>query len=632
MLQFQPIITNFGADFRKAYGGFSSDYTDHIYRGSSEYSVDQRVSLCLLVTQQVKINWKQKWNAMNINLNRNAVKPRLLATISQSASGHYLCMAGVAGLCLVGAAGPAHAVNLYDGSASGNRLEINLTTTVSYSGFYRVNDPSAILTSRIGNPNGSEGDINFRHGIVGNLFQALPVLDIRDGDFGAHFSGELYLNIPYLGTNQNNQPDTINPYSIGKNTDFTSATRNVNGENARLLDAFVYGRHAFADDQVVSLKFGRQTLLWGQSLFFTNNGIAAGQAPIDILTAEDLANPQAQQVFMPVGQAVLTYHVNSVTVQGYYQFEWQPDNFQGVGAYFSTTDVLDKGGQRTIYPGTPYYFFRAKDNKPPIDNGQFGLSVQDTLGQYDLGLYALRYDAKAPEVYTEPSYTVTPTSNGLSVGNYQLVYPRDIQIYGASGSTDVGPVNVGLEISGRRNMPLVSGAGDDGVQGITVPYPGTQLVNASSAPLYAVGDTWAAQSSFIYVSPGIPFDPGGVTAEGEVEFNHVIDITKNRAALATGRQGSAAAFDIAVTPTYYDVLPNFIVTFPMSITYDFLGRSEIDQSMQHGIGVFDVGITGTYKTNWIAGLTYQDYLGKPDTIYNASADRGFLSLNLQHTF
>ena len=83
--------------------------------------------------------------------------------------------------------------------------------------------------------------------------------------------------------------------------------------------------------QEISLKVGRQTLLWGQSLLFASDGISAGQAPIDIQVAQTTPNAQAQQVFLPVGQVVLTYQPNETyTIQGYYQFEWEPDNFQGV--------------------------------------------------------------------------------------------------------------------------------------------------------------------------------------------------------------------------------------------------------------------------------------------------------------
>lgn len=518
----------------------------------------------------------------------------------------------------------AKAFNIYDGTKDGNNIEVNLTTTLSYSGLYRVNSPSTVLAGPT-NANGNDGDSNFRSGVVGNLFEAVPVLDITDGSYGAHFSGQLYLNTPYLGTNQNNQPATLNSIYVAKNTDFASGTRNVNGENAQWLDAFVYAGHDFADGQTLQFKVGRQTLFWGQSLYFANNGIAAGQAPINIITAQDTINAQAQQIFMPVGQAVVTYQPKpGITIQGYYQFEWEHDYFQGAGAYFNASDLLDKGGQSVI-AGPGEYLLRNADIDPESQNGQFGLSFQDELGDWDLGLFGLRYDSKTPAIYAYPGQGgIRPVPGGVAVGNYALIYPRDIWIEGGSFSTTVGPANVAGEISARQHMNLVS-------QEFGMPSaenPG----NANSNPLYPVGNTMAAQISSIYLSPGIPFDPGGVSISGEVAMNHVLSVTANKNALAPGLQATAAAFQVVITPTYYDVLPSLNVTFPLGITYDFLGRSEIDSSMYHGNGIFNIGVTGTYKVNWIASLTYQDYLGAPNTSYNGLADRGYISLNLQHSF
>ncbi len=525
-------------------------------------------------------------------------------------------LGGLALLGYAGAADPALAFNAYTGEFANNLLTINLDTTLEYSTFYRVNDPSDVLLS---DENGDEGDRDFRHGFVDNTFDALPVLDIKDGSYGAHVSGEFYLDTSYLDKNQNNSPATFNPISPASNRDFTSATRNVNGENAVLLDAFVYGSHYIGNtNQDVSFKFGRQTLIWGQSLFFAGNGIAAGQAPLDIIKAESLPNAEAQQIFLPVGQAVLTYQPNQiVTIQGYYQFEWEPDTFQGVGAYFSSSDVLDKGGQRLL--AGAFSIYRIKDQRPPIDNGQFGLSTQLTLGNYDLGFYALRFDAKAPELYVTGAQ---PNQPATSAGSYYLVYPRDIQIFGAALSSTVGPVNVAGEISGRRNMPLDSGAAETG----SIAGP------ANSGALYAKGSTMAAQASAVYVSPGIPLDPGGVTIDGEIAFNHVISVDSGRAELTPGRQASAAAFEAVATPAYFEVFPNTELEFPIGLTYDLLGRSEVDSTMNHGTGSVTAGITAVYRTTWSAGLVYDDFFGKADPTLNPLADRGYVSFNIQHTF
>ena len=555
----------------------------------------------------------------------NQTKSRLLSSIPGRYShlGSLMVAGAAASLMTLAAPQSAQAFNLYSGTVSGQDLEMNLETTVEYSTFYRVNDPSAVLLNNI---NGNEGDDNFRHGFVDNTFSALPVFDLRYGSFGAHVSGELYLDTPYLQKNQNNSPLTFNPISTSDNRSFTSATRNINGENAVLLDAFVYDGVNFGEggNQTLTVKFGRQTLLWGQSLFFAANGISAGQAPLDIIKAQSLPNAQAQQVFLPVGQAVVTYQPNDVlTLQAYYQFEWKHDTFQGVGAYFSSADILDKGGQRILL-GPDFFpaaaaLYRLKDLTPPIENGQFGASVQATVGLYDLGLFGLRYDSKAPAIYTGAP---APGGGPGNVGSYWLVYPRDIQIYGASVSTNVEGANVAGEISGRRNMNLV-GAGFG-----TSAYPGS----ANAGAQYPVGSTLAAQASAIYVSSGLPFIPGGISFAGEVAMNHVISVDANKDLLAPGRQATAAATEFTLTPNNYSVLPKLDISFPIGITYDFLGRSEVDGTMNHGTGNFTFGVSATYRTTWIAAITYKDYFGKADTTLNPLADRGYLNLNIQHTF
>ena len=527
----------------------------------------------------------------------------------------------------------AHAMSLYDGSQYGNSLEINLTTTVSYTGAWRVNSPSAVLKS-------ADGDANFQHGLVANLFSAVPVLDLRDGDFGAHVSGQLYLNTPYLGTNQND----LSPYSsaiyTAKQTDFTSATRNVDGENAQLLDAFVFAQHDFADGQSLQVKIGRSVLFWGQSLFFPTDGISGGQAPINIVAAQNLINPEAQQVFMPVGQAIMTYQpMPGTTIQGYYQFEWEHDYFQGEGAYFNSNNLLDKGASYLTLANigvATVGLTRVKDVDVEHQNGQFGISFQQEVGMWDLGAFVERFDAKAPEIGIAPaggapSPIPGAVATALSAGTYGLLYPRDTWLQGASFSTNVGPANVAGEFSVRENQPLVPNNG-----GVYIILPGQ---NANGHPGYPVGTTWDAQLSSLYVTPGIPLDPGGVTISGEIILNHLIHVSENRwpafaggTGLGTGGQATAGAFDIGVTPTYNDVLPNLQITLPVSITYDYLGRSYVDSTIYHGTGVFDAGVTATYKVNWIASLSYQDYLGKPDAVHNGLADRGFVSLNLQHTF
>ena len=539
---------------------------------------------------------------------------------------------GVGGGMLL-ASPAAHAFQLYDCSQHGNNLQVNLNITASYTGMLRVGHPNQVLLQ---GANANDGDANLRSGIVNNTFEVLPVLDIKDGNFGMHFSGEYFVDTVYLGTNQNNQPNTVNPI-LGKNTDYASQTRLNNGHTGSLLDAFVYDSWGFGHGQQFTLKAGQQTLFWGQSLFFGTNGIAGGQAPIDSVQAQNLVNPQSQQVFMPVGQIVATWQPNSTyTIQGYYQYQWEPYNFQGVGSYFSTTDVTGPGGYRIIAlqgaPGSNDYLLRTKDLTPPSQNGQFGLSLQAQYGNYDIGLFGLRYDAKTPEVYQlAPTSPFVPTPGGMGVGQYTVVYPRDIWLYGTSLSTTIGATNVAGELSMRTHMPLV-GSTAAGTQ------TAANMGNANNDPLYPVGNTFTYLMSAIYGSPALSFDPGGITVTGEVEYVDVFRVTSNPQLLAPGRSSAASAFDLMVEPAYFEVLPNLELQFPVSLKYNFAGNSQMDTTMNHGTGNYAVSIVATYKQNWDASLNYVGYFGRAGTnpaVPNISADpvdRAYISLNLQHTF
>jgi hypothetical protein len=559
------------------------------------------------------------------------------STVCRRESGRASLLRGAGfGLSALLTAPAAHALQIYDGSTHGNDLEINLQLNTSYTGMLRVGHPNQALVSGELNANGNDGDANLRRGIVNNIFEVLPVLDIKDGQFGMHFSGEYFINTVYLGTNQNNQANSVNPI-LGKNTDYASQTRNSNGHSGSLLDAFVYDSWSFGHGQQFTLKAGQQTLFWGQSLFFGTNGIAGGQAPIDLVQAQNLVNPQSQQVFMPVGQIVATYQPNQTyTIQGYYQYQWEPYGFQGVGSYFSTTDILGPGGYRLIAtPGggaaNNFYLTRTKDLTPPSQNGQFGLSVQAQYGNYDVGLFGLRYDSKTPEVYNHAPTSFSPTPGGTAVGTYTAVYPRDIWLYGTSLSTTIGATNVAGEFSVRTHMPLV-GSTSAGRQSAA------NMGNANNDPLYPVGNTMTGMTSFIYGSPALALDPGGVTLLGEVEYVDVFRVTANPQLLAPGRSSAAAAFDAQISPAYYDVLPHLELQFPVSLTYNFAGNSQMTQAMNHGTGSYSVSVVATYRNAWTGSLNYVGYFGRAGANPNVPnvapypVDRSYVSLNLQHAF
>ena len=510
-----------------------------------------------------------------------------------------------------------HAYQLY----SNDGLEINLDTTLEYSNDFRVNGVSQNI---LNNANENDGDQNFQHGMTANTFSVVPSLNVKDGTFGMRVSGSAFINTMYLQRNQNGSPLTLNNYNVD-NRKFASGTVAEDGRYAELLDAYAYDSYSFNSDgsNTVSLKVGRQVLMWGQSLFFAGDGIAGGMSPVNVNNAVTLINPQAQQIFSPVGQAVFTYQPNNwLTLQGYYQFQWQPDLLPGSGSYFWNVDLLGGGSQRIVVaPGV--YFGRGQDYTPAQENGQFGLSAQFQIGNYDWGLYGLRFDDKTPQIYLLPGVGANPADG--TIGTYRVAYQRDIQLYGTSLSTTVGPVNVAGEISGRIHQDLVSNA--------VVMAPG---MNTNSNPGYAYGDTLQAQVSAIYITPGLPLMPGGAAILGEFEYNDVLSVT-NKRQLQPGRTPGATGLDVSFTPTYYNVLPNTNLSIPLGIQWFPTGRSQFDPNMNAGTGTLNIGLQLVYDAVWQAGVNYQDYLGSTSLRSNGSskqplADRGNISFYIERTF
>jgi len=64
-------------------------------------------------------------------------------------------------------------------------------------------------------------------------------------------------------------------------------------------------------------------------------------------------------------------------------WKWRHDRFPGVGSYFSTTDILDAGGERII--AAPGQFLYREADEQPGPGGQFGAALHVTIAEVDLG-------------------------------------------------------------------------------------------------------------------------------------------------------------------------------------------------------------------------------------------------------
>ncbi len=460
-------------------------------------------------------------------------------------------------------------------------------------------------------PNSDDGDRNFAGGLMTNRLDLTSVLDVTGDSFGLQFSLEGWYDAVYQTRTDNTSPATYNALSVPSSR-FPTAVRALNGQHLDIGDSFIYANLTLGE-MPLSLRLGRQTLLWGESLFFAANGIAAAQAPVDYIKNTTTPEGYSKDVFLPVNQLSLSLQPSeNLSLAAYYQLEARPSRLPGMGSYFSDNDTLGAGAQRAFL--TQGQFLLRQPDHGPSSGGQFGFALHSRIADVDLGFYALRYNAKYPVLKVS---AVTPDVTGYA-GTYHAIYPSGTSLYGASFSTYLDGGTVAGEISLRRQMPLVS------TQPVSLTFP-TPLRNLG----YAEGDTLHGQMSFAAtLSPAALWDSADIALE--LAGNNRLAITSNAAAFNSARRRFAASARLLVEPHYFQVLPNLDLSPIISAGYHLTGRSSTDYSENAGTGDYEIGVEGTYRAVWKAELTWTAYTG---VAYRQSlADRDFLMLNLERAF
>ncbi len=511
-------------------------------------------------------------------------------------------------------------------------VQIRFDNDVEYSLGWRTAPVSKKLTSLINN---NDGDLALSHGLISNRIQDVTSLDISDNGYGFDVSALSFYDSVYEQQSQDTSQATYN--SIGSSRDYQATTSALVGRNIELRNLFGYGNFSIGSVPV-TLRVGRQALIWGESLFFPDNGIAYGMVPFDGEEAATEPNAEVKDIFLPVGMASISAQLtDTIRLEAYYQFEFEKTIIPPAGSYYSAFDFFDGGGERIIAapPALPFFPGAYLNRGPDIKHsasGNFGIALhyEPDSAPYDFGLYALQYTDRAPEIYTYPGLGFGFTRNGLVVGQYRLVYPEHIKIFGASASDTIGPWNIAGEMSARTNAPLTN-------TGVTV-LPG-QSPNASSNPLYPTGKIFYAQVSAIYLGPATKFWDSSALV-GELAGNQLLSVDKNGQFFTAATGGgpgywNSLGFHVVFTPTYFEVRPGVDLSVPLGLAYNFWGNSPgshtfngSDQS--HG-GEATIGVTLSYLSTWNAGVAYNQFFG-PVSYGQIFADRSYASFNIQHTF
>lgn len=465
-----------------------------------------------------------------------------------------------------------------------------------------------------------------RSGLVSSRLDWLSQVTLNYRDVGFEVSSAAWYDPTYESWKRH---DATSSASAAAQSYFTQSGYEPVG-NIELWDAVVYGTTDLGPDQPLTVRLGRQVSLWGESLYFVENGIAGAQAPIDTYRYTVSGYSEASTVFLPVGQGSFSWRPTSeLALLGYYQFEWRRSRISPYDAYDDTSTMLEDQYTKQIVlpvPGGGAIAYDRTADLAPGSTGQFGLGARYHGGDFDWGLYALRFDAKTPELYFD-----APGRNS-EVGSYTLAYPEGIEAYGVSLAGPLGDASFGAELSARRGMPLVNA-------GILL-APG-QVADNDAHPAYPVGDTLHGQFSFDYATPPLPGVPGGANWTGELAFNDLLATTANADALLPGRTHFATALRTVFEPQFFQILPRLDLSLPIGLGYNLIGRSETDPTMNHSTGDVTIGAALTFDQRWKVALSATHYFGNTGNAYlplygvavkHALSDQDFLLLSLARSF
>lgn len=533
---------------------------------------------------------------------------------------HSLTIAAVAALLLPA----AQAIEI---ETSAPELKVRLDLTPKFSLGYRLKDPSAAL-SRLdvavdpGTVNEDDGNHNFNKGLISRRFDLLAELDATGPRYGGRISATAWHDGAYLrrsdyqgtplfagGVPLGPVVSTANNQFGQEPNEFVPATRRQHGRGSELLDAFVYLK-GDVGDMKATLRLGKHTLQWGESLFFGQNGIANAQGPVDIAKIVSVPGWQFKEVLQPVEQISGTLRLaEGLQLGAYYQFKWRKSKLPGVGSYFSNQDYIG-GGRVNFGPGVDLPTLTERDNTPG-DSGQGGLQLRWSPpgSEYEFGLYAAQYHDKTP------SGLVFDFING----NVHVAYAKSIRTFGASVTSSIGQLNWALEGSVRQNTPLNSDPA------VLTPSPTgvANCDNRTSTPCYAMGDTAHLQLSGIYVLQPSALWQGGALL-GELAYNNRLKIRKDIFAggdvgdggLDPNTTKGAFALRLLFEPSYFQMAPGLDLFVPIGVGYNFGGRSSAVGNFAGGVssgGDWSIGLRAKYQNAWNFSLTYNDFFGKAKT-------------------
>ncbi|MGJ8674791.1 MAG: DUF1302 domain-containing protein [Pseudoalteromonas sp.] len=595
-------------------------------------------------------------------------------------------------------AGAANGADFYFGEDDGIHLQV--TSQLSMGASWRLKDADPRFIGALNGGTGGttttdDGNLNFgKNDTFSKIIKGSHDIQLSKDNYG-FFARVKYWYDKELKDESRPHGHSPNGYTPGAPLNDDGFADFAKFSGIELMDAYFYSSFDIAQAPV-EFRLGRQVISWGESTFI--QGGLNSTNPFDV---NALRRPGAElkEGLLPVGMAYINAGVSeNLTIEAFYQYEWEKTQIDGCGTYFSGADFAADGcfavtiavpDQQALAGG----FFadrRANDDNPdtsrrgdgePDDGGQYGFAFRyyaAELNDTEFGLYFMNIHSRLPLINAIrtgipeavgsvfiPS-ALDPTGGALSSLNpsYRIVFPEDLQYYGASFATNIGGTAVSGEISYKPDTPiqingpellngvlsesplfaytprvLAAGRGDE-VRG----WDEFDVTQMQVTALHFFERVLGASRLTVIGEAGIIFTDGIEDADQRYGRNSVFGLgdfdlgggTNCTNLAAAGAIGADCEADGYVTDTawgyrirgvleYANVFAGISLKPTIDWQHDVNGYSpDPGQQFNEGAKSFGVSLEALYQQKYSMTLGYRAFSGGS---HNILEDKDFLSLN-----
>ncbi len=473
---------------------------------------------------------------------------------------------------------------------TGKNTTIDCDVTLSYGAGWRTSNAD---NEKLADINADDGNRNFdKWDMITNKVTMLADIDVRHKNLGFFIRPKVFYDAVYFDRNSNNSPSTNNALVAGlinDTKDWADGVQRVHGKNAEILDLFVSTDFELAGRKM-DVRVGKQSISWGES-FLVAGGISSAQSHVDAAAAVAVGT-ELKEIYLPSESVFFQTEVtDKLSLSSYYQWKWRKSTMLEPGSFFAGFDYFADLPTSVLANFPPFGIIPVTARGNDIearDDGQYGIALNyasDWLNSTEFGLYYINYHDKLP--------TLNIASN---FSTYWFTYTEDIKLYGASFSSQIGPVNVSGEVSSRDGIRFLNG--DE-------------------------GDYSQAQVSFL----------------GSIPFNPIADVLNYSGEVATGLPDGLTEDNIGwryiifFGIDWYQALQDLDVT--MNLIYSDVpsARDGGGTNNMHPLGIegdssASIGFNFLYKSVYKTSITYEDRLRR-----NAlGSDHDTLALTFSYTF